>query len=268
MSIQATKLSVTINGRKILDDLNFTCRASEITAIVGENGAGKSTLLNCLAGVSKFAGELTLNQYPIESLSLATLAKYRAVLPQSSSLNFPFSVHEVVRLAMSLGCLSQTEQEKIIADSLALVDATQFIDRDYLHLSGGEKQRVQLARVLAQLHAHDHHQNRFLFLDEPTSALDLKHQYSTLKMLRELCTPNNARIDPARNIGALVIVHDLNLASFYCDKILLLDGGRLIAHDTPEKIFQHHIIKKSFGIDVIVASHPDSNKPYLIPRLQ
>jgi iron complex transport system ATP-binding protein len=176
MSIQATKLSVTINGRKILDDLNFTCRASEITAIVGENGAGKSTLLNCLAGVSKFAGELTLNQYPIESLSLATLAKYRAVLPQSSSLNFPFSVHEVVRLAMSLGCLSQTEQEKIIADSLALVDATQFIDRDYLHLSGGEKQRVQLARVLAQLHAHDHHQNRFLFLDEPTSALDLKHQ--------------------------------------------------------------------------------------------
>ncbi|MBL4673306.1 MAG: heme ABC transporter ATP-binding protein [Arenicella sp.] len=268
MSIQATNLCVTINGRKILDDLSFACRAGEITAIVGENGAGKSTLLNCLAGVSEFTGEITLNKYPIESLSLATLAKYRAVLPQNSSLNFPFSVDEVVRLAMSLGCLSQAEQEQIIVDSLALVDATQFIDRNYLHLSGGEKQRVQLARVLAQLRAHDHQENRFVFLDEPTSALDLKHQHSTLKMLRELCAPNSERGHRSKNLGALVIVHDLNLASFYCDKILLLDGGRLIAHDTPEKILQHHIIKKSFGIDVIVGSHPDSNKPYLIPRLQ
>jgi iron complex transport system ATP-binding protein len=86
-------------------------------------------------------------------------------------------------------------------------------------------------------------------------------------MLRELCTRNSEQ-DSSKNLGALVIVHDLNLASFFCDKILLLDGGRLIAHDTPENIFQHHIIKKSFGIDVIVGSHPDSNKPYLIPRLQ
>jgi iron complex transport system ATP-binding protein len=176
MSIQATNLSVTISGRKILDDLSFTCSAGEITAIVGENGAGKSTLLNCLAGVSEFAGEITLNELPIRSLSLATLAKYRAVLPQNSALNFPFSVHEVVRLAMSLGCLSHAEQEQIIVESLTLVDATQFIDRDYLHLSGGEKQRVQLARVLAQLRAHNHHQSRFVFLDEPTTALDLKNQ--------------------------------------------------------------------------------------------
>ena len=268
MSISANNLSVTKNDRKILVDLNFTCRPGEITAIVGENGAGKSTLMNCLAGVAEFAGEVTINNHPIRSLSLAKLAQYRAVLPQQSSLNFPFSVYEVVRLAMSLGCLSQKDQELIIADSLALVDATQFIDRDYLHLSGGEKQRVQLARVLAQLRAHNHQENRFLFLDEPTSALDLKHQYSTLKMLRKLCTNNSERENSASNIGALVIVHDLNLASFYCDKILLLDGGRLIAHDAPEQIFQHNIIKRSFGIDVFIDHHPDTYKPYLIPRLQ
>lgn len=273
MSIQASNLSVTINGKKILDDLSFSCHTGEITAIVGENGAGKSTLLNCLAGVSEFTGEITINNHSLESLSLAKLAQYRAVLPQNSSLNFPFSVHEVVRLAMSLGCLSQAEQEQIIVDSLALVDATQFIDRDYLHLSGGEKQRVQLARVLAQLRAHAHQEGRFLFLDEPTSALDLKHQYSTLKMLRELCTSNSAPGIGSQNtrwqkLGALVIVHDLNLASFYCDKILLLDNGRLIAHEPPEKIFQNHIIKECFGIDVIVDSHPDTSKPYLIPRLQ
>jgi iron complex transport system ATP-binding protein len=268
MSIHASHLSVTINGRKILDDLNFTCRPGEITAIVGENGAGKSTLMNCLAGVAEFAGEITINSHPVRTLSLAKLAHYRAVLPQHSSLSFPFSVYEVVRLAMSLGCLSQQDQALIIADSLALVDATQFIDRDYLHLSGGEKQRVQLARVLAQLRAHNHQENRFLFLDEPTSALDLKHQYSTLRMLRKLCTNNSERDSSVSNIGALVIVHDLNLASFYCDKILLLDGGRLIAHDAPEQIFQDDIIKRSFGIDVFIDRHPDTYKPYLIPRLQ
>ena len=87
-------------------------------------------------------------------------------------------------------------------------------------------------------------------------------------MLRELCTNNSERDDSASNIGVLVIVHDLNLASFYCDKILLLDGGRLIAHDTPKQIFQHDIIKKSFGIDVFIDHHPDTYKPYLIPKLQ
>ena len=262
MSIRAEQLSVTISGRKILDDLNFCCYPGEITAIVGENGAGKSTLLNCLAGVSDFTGNISLNKHAIQSLSFAKLAQYRAVLPQHNSLNFPFRVHEVVRLGLSLACLCQAQQERLISDSLALVDACQFIDRDYLELSGGEKQRIQLARVLAQLAAHKHRQSRFLFLDEPTSALDLKHQYSTLKMVRQLCINNNAR-----DIGALVIVHDLNLASLYCDKVLLLNGGRLVAHDTPEQIFQPAIIKQSFGIDVTVDSHPDSRKPYLIPRL-
>lgn len=261
MSIIANNLSVTIDGKKILDNLTFTCRSGEITAIVGENGAGKSTLINCLAGVSTFEGELTLNGYPVHSLSLSELAQYRAVLPQNSSLSFPFSVHEVVRLALSLGALSHDDQALIINESLALVDATQFKNRNYLNLSGGEKQRVQLARVLAQLRAHSHQESRFLFLDEPTSALDLKHQYSTLKMLRELCTKNTMR-----DIGSLVIVHDLNLASFYCDKILLLDGGRLITCDTPERVLKSNTIKQTFGIDVLINDHPDIAKPYVIPR--
>ena len=263
MSICAEDLSVTIDSKKILDKLSFTCRSGEITAIVGENGAGKSTLVNCLAGVAKFEGSLSLNGHPIGNLSLAELAKYRAVLPQHSQLNFPFNVQEVVRLAMSLGSLSYEDQEAVINDSLELVDAHQFINRDYLNLSGGEKQRVQLARVLAQLRAHNHNKSRFLFLDEPTSALDLKHQYSTLKMLNELCTKNTQQ-----DIGALVIVHDLNLASLYCDKILLLNDGQLIMHDTPTRVLQNKRIKRSFGIDVLIDSHPDIDKPYLIPRLR
>jgi len=263
MSINVAKLSYSIGDKKILNDLSFTLNAGEITAVIGENGAGKSSLFNCLAGVSKFDGLISLNGQAVDRMSLAELAKYRAVLPQNSNLSFPFSVDEVVRLAMSLGSLSHQEQEAIIVECLSLLDAVQFIDRNYTSLSGGEKQRVQIARVLAQLCAHKHQGDQFLFLDEPTSALDLKHQYATLKMLNELSNIDSQ----ARKIGVIVIVHDLNLASLYCDKVLLIDDGRLIKHDTPECVLNTSLIKSTFDIDVIIDQHPNIPKPYVIPRL-
>lgn len=262
MSLQAQKMSVRFGERSILDNLSFVCRAGEITAILGENGAGKSTLMNCLAGGQDYTGEVLLNDVSICDYSVAKLAECRAVLPQNSALNFPFNVREVVRLALSLSHLGNTEQTNIIEDCLSMVDAVQFIDRNYLQLSGGEKQRVQLARVLAQLRAYDNDKSQFLFLDEPTSALDLKHQFSTLTMLRNLTKSSSAL-----NIGVLVIMHDLNLASLYCDKILLLDGGRLVSHNKPAQVFDTQTIRDAFGIDVLINNHPDIDKPYLIPRL-
>ena len=187
MTLRANKLTVSFGDKVILNQLDFICKAGEITAIVGENGAGKSTLLNCLSGTLNFDGDIHLNGHSIKAMSISQQSQYRAVLPQHSTLNFPLDVREIVRLALSLSTLSRDDQEAIIHDSLNLVDALQFIDRSYLELSGGEKQRVQIARVLAQLRAYDHEESRFLLLDEPTSALDLKHQYATLKMLRELC---------------------------------------------------------------------------------
>lgn len=261
MSLFATNLSVSIDQRIILNGLNFRCEAGEITAIIGENGAGKSTLINCLAGTSKFSGTLLLNQQPIQTLSFSQLAAYRAVLPQNSSLNFPLSVREVVRLALSLSALSNPQQDTIIEDCLSLMDAKQFIERNYLHLSGGEKQRVQLARVLAQLHAYHHDDARFLLLDEPTSALDLKHQYATLHMLRHLCSDAFPL-----NIGILIILHDLNLASLYCDKILLIKEGQLVAHDVPAKVLKQDLLEQTFDVDLLVNRHPNIDKPYLIPK--
>jgi iron complex transport system ATP-binding protein len=262
MSICVSNLSVKIGDKRILNKLSFECSAGEITAIIGENGAGKSTLINCLSGTSKFEGNITLNGSPIQELSLSKLAQHRAVLPQNTSMNFPLNVGEVVRLALSLSRTSSEEQNQIIQNCLRLVDAEKFFHRNYLHLSGGEKQRVQIARVLAQLQAYKIDGNQFLFLDEPTSALDLKHQYSTLRLLQNLCkqqTPNS--------IGVLLIVHDLNLASLYCDKILLLKDGDLVSHDVPQKVFNTETVTKTFGIDVKVQAHPDIDKPYLIPRL-
>ena len=262
MSIRVENLTLTLADKTILDNLNFVCHAGEITAIVGENGAGKSSLMNCLSGALNYTGEVFYNNRSIGEMSIAEQAQNRAVLPQQSTLNFPLDVREIVRLALSLSSLSIQHQEEVIRDCLTLVDALQFIDRDYLELSGGEKQRVQIARVLAQLRAYKCKQSRFLLLDEPTSALDLKHQYATLKMLRELC------LDVAANdLGALIIVHDLNLASLYCDKVLLLKDGKLIKHDTPNVVFEKQRINNTFGIDVLIDSHPDTQQPYLVPRL-
>lgn len=262
MSYEAKNLSVRIGDKTILDDLNFHFKAGEINAIIGENGAGKSTLLNCLAGVSDFDGELRFNQRPIHSYGIAELAKYRAVLPQQSSLNFPFSVKEVVRLSMTLGKHATQTQDQIIEQCLMQVDALEFIERNYLFLSGGEKQRIQLARILAQLHAYSEPGKRFLLLDEPTSALDLKHQYATLSMLRKIC--GEGKFD----LGVIVIIHDLNLASFYCDKILLLKHGKLVAHDTPDAVFNTQMVKQTFDIDVYIDTHPDTVNPFIIPKLK
>lgn len=262
MSLSTKNLSVNVAGKKILDDVTLTCRSGEITAIVGENGAGKSTLMNCLSGSLDYDGCVFLNGRPIKQMSLSEQAQYRAVLPQNSTLNFPLDVREIVRLALSLSALSNGEQDEIIEYSLALVDALKFIDRPYLRLSGGEKQRVQLARVLAQLRAYDHEESRFLLLDEPTSALDLKHQYATLKMLHLLCD-----IKSARDIGALIVLHDLNLASLYCDRVLLLKNGKLVKHDVPKVVFQGRNIRDAFGIDVFIDAHPDTNQPFIIPKI-
>ncbi|MEM7360863.1 MAG: heme ABC transporter ATP-binding protein [Pseudomonadota bacterium] len=263
MSLHVENLSVALSGTTILDDLSFRCEQGEFIAIVGENGAGKSTLMNCLAGALAFDGKITLHDRELHELSLATLAEYRAVLPQHSTLNFPLNVEEVVRLALSLSTLANAQQDTIIKQCLTMVDADQFAKRDYLSLSGGEKQRVQLARVLAQLKAYDKPEGQYLFLDEPTSALDLKHQYATLQMLRELCDQSLLG-----NLSVIVILHDLNITALYCDKVVLLNNGKLLAYDSPERVFQAETINQAFGVDVHIARHPDTNTPYLIPRVQ
>ncbi len=262
MSLLAENVSVKIGSQVILDDLSFECQPGEITAVVGKNGAGKSTLMNCLSGISNYEGEILLNGEPLVTMAITEQAKYRAVLPQQSTLNFPLDVREVVRLALSLSKLNHAAQEAIIKHSLSLVGALSFIDRGYLSLSGGEKQRVQVARVLAQLRAYEHDCNRFLLLDEPTSALDLKHQYATLTMLRELCKNTHGS-----GLGVIIILHDLNLASLYCDKVLLLNDGKLVRHDTPSHVFEPARINQAFGIDVLIHGHPDTDSPYLMPRL-
>lgn len=254
MSIVVKDLTVSVSRKNLLEDISFEFKAGEMIAVVGENGAGKTTLINCLTGGSDSRNGVTINGSLIESYSLSELASIRAVLTQSNDLSFPFSALEVVRLGLSLSSKSQNQQHFIAKQCLQMVDGLHLKSRDYTTLSGGEKQRVQLARVLAQI-SLDSELPRYLFLDEPTSALDMKHQFETLKMLR--CLRH-------LNIGVLIILHDINLAAMYCDRILLLQQGQLLKIGTPAEVLNRDTIKQGFGVDVHILSHPTSLSPIMI----
>jgi iron complex transport system ATP-binding protein len=254
MSILVKNLSLDLSDRLLLKNISFELKPGEMVAVIGENGAGKTSLINCLTDCYSTHESVFINGRAIESYTLEHLAQFRAVLTQSNELTFPFKVAEVVRLGLSLTSLSVNQQDQVIEDCLRLVDGCRFKERNYQTLSGGEKQRIQLARVLAQISIECDYP-RYLFLDEPTSALDMKHQFETLKMLKSLCR---------KNIGIVIILHDINLAAMYCDRIALLKQGELLKLGTPNEVFQRQIIKQGFEVDVDILNHPNSNTPIMI----
>ncbi|QLF92971.1 heme ABC transporter ATP-binding protein [Pseudomonas sp. ABC1] len=249
-------LHVRRSGESVLAEVGFHLSAGEILGVLGPNGAGKSTLLAALCGeLQPHEGHVLLAGKPLDAWEGAERARRMAVLPQISTLNFGFRVYEVVemgRLPHSTGKL--IDQQAVVA-ALEAADATHLAERNYLALSGGERQRVHLARVLAQLWPAE--DGRVLLLDEPTSMLDPLHQHSTLDSVRKF----------SRSGGAvLVILHDLNLAARYCDRLLLLAGGHAHVIGTPDEVLQPAPLKEVFGLDVLVQRHPERGHPLIIAR--
>lgn len=257
MSLDVTNLAINKSGRSLLSNISFSVEAGELIGIIGENGAGKSTLLNAMSGLEPSNQAIEINNIKLEDFTLKQLSENRAVLPQNNELTFPFLAKEVVRLGLSLTSLSIKQQELIVQKCLHEVDAIHLSDKNYLLLSGGEKQRVQLARVLAQLYA-SHVPERFLLLDEPTSALDLKHKFRIFKQLKNLTQ---------EGVGGVVIIHDLNLASIFCDKLLLLSDGKLVAFDEPNRVLKQKLIKQYFDASVLIMPHPQSSSPLIVSQL-
>jgi iron complex transport system ATP-binding protein len=178
-----------------------------------------------------------------------------AVLPQVSTLDFAFRVEEVVGMGRLPYQSGRVRDEEIVAAALQAADAGHLSGRSYLALSGGERQRVHLARVLAQLWPGEAGQT--LLLDEPTSMLDPLHQHTTLQAVREFAD---------RGAAVLVILHDLNLAARYCDRLLLLEGGCPVMLDTPEQVLRPEPLKAVFGLEVLVQTHPERGHPLIIAR--
>ena len=258
--IEARDISVAIAGKTILHDINFVAHAGEVTAIVGPNGSGKTTFLKTLSGDLKTNGAVTINGWDLNKLKPWQAAGLRAVLPQSTSLSFPFTVREIVRLGI-VGGRSGASSENLDALpdlALARVDLEGFAGRFYQELSGGEQQRVQLARVLCQVWSPVlDGQPRWLFLDEPVSSLDIKHQLVIMNIAREFASGGG---------GVVTIMHDLNLTSMFADSVTVINKGRVAASGSPAKVFTDEIIQSVFECQLQVGVLPAANIPFVLPQ--
>ncbi|GAB4309328.1 MAG: heme ABC transporter ATP-binding protein [Phototrophicales bacterium] len=261
MSIEAKDLTVKVNRNTILvNQVSLTIRPGEIFAVVGPNGAGKSTLLRAITGDIKVdSGSVWMDGQPLEQWKLRERAKVRAVLSQTSVLSFAFTVLEVVLMGRGphLNGSAETKRDYAIAyEALAAAEVEHLAERYFTTLSGGEKQRVQLARVLAQIwETPPNNGNRYLFMDEPTNNLDLTHQHRALQIARQLAN---------QQVGVLVILHDLNLAAQYADRIMIMHRGEEVITGNPCQVLTPQYIEPVFNIPIIVTQHPTLNRPLIV----
>lgn len=263
--LTADNICFSINRKEILRDVSLTLAPGELLGIVGPNGAGKSTLLKLLVGdTSPTSGTIHLNERPLHQWDRRELAKRRGVLMQKSRLSFSFTVFEVVlmgRIPFNTGS-EKPEDYDIAEEALYQVGLENFADRLYTTLSGGEQQRVQLARILAQIwrakggkaDSDSIGESRFLFLDEPTASLDLAYQQQTLQIAKSLT---------AENTAVLAILHDLNLASQFADRIVMLKDGQVANTGTPGEVLKPETIQNLFNTPVFVLPHPETGRPLI-----
>ncbi|MFF0586900.1 heme ABC transporter ATP-binding protein [Streptomyces sp. NPDC003781] len=249
----AEGLRVHLGGRPVLDRVDVEVRAGEVLALVGPNGAGKSTLLGALAAdVPAAEGVVRVHGRPVTDWSAHELALRRAVLPQSASLSFPFAVAEVVRMGRApwAGGDREDEDDTAVAEAMARTEVTGFAERPFSSLSGGERARVALARVLAQ-------RAPLLLLDEPTAALDLRHQELVLRLCRQRARAGDA---------VVVVLHDLALAAAYADRVALLRSGRIAAGGPPSEVFAEGLLSEVYDQPVEVFPHPRTGALLVVPH--
>lgn len=238
-------------NREIISGVSLVVREGEMVALLGPNGCGKSTLLRLASGaLIAQSGQVLHDGRPITDLTRREIARLIACVGQSGEVRFPLTALEYVltgRFAHVSAFGFDSEQDVEIArQALIDTDADRFSSRRILELSMGERQRVALARALAQ-------ESRFLLLDEPTANADLGHQISLLHMIREMSRK--------RRLGAVIVTHDLNLASEFADRIVLLKAGRLLAEGTPAEVMTVELLSNLFDTPLLIDRHPQSGKP-------
>ncbi|MEV6287792.1 heme ABC transporter ATP-binding protein [Kribbella sp. NPDC051770] len=248
----AHDISVTLGGTQILDQVTLPVRTGEVVALVGPNGAGKSTLLGVLSGdLAPDEGAVELHGEPLSHWSPVEAAMRRAVMVQQATISFPFPVGQIV--AMGRSPWDRTERADRDADAirtaLERADAEAFTDRVFNSLSGGERARVSLARALAQ-------ETQLLLLDEPTAALDLHHQEDVLQLARQRAADGDA---------VVIVLHDLNLAAGYADRVAVLSRGRLAAYGSPADVLTAELVTDVYQHQVEVWPHPMTGAPIILP---
>jgi len=248
--LKVDDLSFSYGKSRLIEDITFTVRKGELFGIIGPNGSGKSTLLKLLSNIiSKDGGEISLLGKKLDEYQRKELAQVLAVLPQSTEIDFDFSVKEVVEMGRhpylkNWQGISQADK-RVIERALRLTNIVSLADESINSISGGERQRVLLARALVQ-------EAELLLLDEPTSALDINYQLEIFDLLAKL-SKEGATI--------VVVLHDLNLASQYCDRLLLLNQGKVNTIGNPDKVITYDNIKSVYGCDVEIDN--SARRPYV-----
>ncbi|MFY0662521.1 MAG: heme ABC transporter ATP-binding protein [Shimia sp.] len=253
MALIAKNIGVRVGKKVLLQGVTFDAQPGAVTAIVGPSGAGKSTLLSAVSGDVPYSGRVSLNGQDIKPLRASELAQHRAVLAQATPLAFPFTVFEIVRLG-----LQGHADTEIAACALQKVGMAGFEGQYYQSLSGGEKQRVQLARVLCQVwQPVEDGVPRWLFLDEPVSSLDIGQQLRVMQTARDFADQGG---------GVVVVMHDLNLTAMFADQVALIVDGTSVVQDSVAKALTAERLTAAYGCDLKVSEAPMSGF-FTLPQL-
>ena len=250
-NLRLNKVSLGYNKRTVLHNISLEAKPGEMLGIIGPNGSGKSTLIRGITRLIRpSSGQIFLNGEDIAHMNQQNLARLVAVVPQNPILPQLFTALEVVLMGRTphLGLL-RYEGEQDLAIVHKAMEATQtlsFAERRVSELSGGERQRLTIARVLAQ-------EPKIILMDEPTANLDINYQIETLELARHLCRE--------QELIVVVTLHDLNLASQYCDRLIILSDGRIYCHGIPKKVINAQTIKEVYGAEVYVYPHPINDLP-------
>lgn len=257
--LRAEDIEVRLGRTRALNGVSVSARAGEVVAVLGPNGSGKSTLMRVMSGeLAPRRGQVLQDDRPLGAWPRRELAAHRAVLPQSTAISFPFRALQVVLLGRSphAGASSRADDLEVATLAMRETEVTHLADRVYPTLSGGEQQRVQMARVLAQIWPSGPADGaRYLLLDEPTSSLDIAHQHSVLETARRFA---------GRGMGVLVVLHDLNLAAIYADRLCVLKAGRLVLDGPPAQVLTPETVHDVFDLSVTVIHHPTRGWPQLL----
>ncbi|MEM9780110.1 MAG: heme ABC transporter ATP-binding protein [Pseudomonadota bacterium] len=254
--LEARHITLRYGARLAVDAVSLGVPLGRVVALCGPNGAGKSSLLSALCGdATPSAGEVHLSGAPLSALTIAELARARAVLEQSPSLSVAFTARELAMLGVP-DEISLPEAEVICAGVLADLDLTRLEDRPVPQLSGGERHRAHLARVLAQLRAGRMRGfGLYLMLDEPTASLDIQHQIAVMQQARKAAEEGS---------GVIVVLHDLNLACAFADRVVLMRDGRIAVDGPPEEVLTSRILSDVYETAITVVPGPDG-RPRIFP---
>ncbi|RJS78716.1 ABC transporter ATP-binding protein [Methanophagales archaeon] len=251
MNLKVKEMEFSYASTPILENVCMELAPSEILGIVGPNGAGKSTLLRCIDRILKpQRGSILLDGQEIKEMSRMEIARRMGYVPQTSHRVFPATVFDTVLMGRRphLGWRSNEEDVEKVLEVLKLLEIVEFALRDFNEISGGQQQKVLIARALAQ-------EADVLLLDEPTSNLDIRHQLEAMDIIKKLVKE--------KGISAIMAIHDLNLGSRYSDRVIMLNGGTIIDAGNPASVLTPENIKRVYGVEAAVRN--ESGRPYIVP---